>query len=295
MLTKGPDLQVGTEGLNLPSLVIAPGEVPSSGGQIDELDAEVWRDNMGAICAYATGSGGHHEMVLPGLARFSFDERAAVVRALADPSVDEGTVRDAFYRCVLPMALHVAGAEALHASAVRAAAGVVALCAVSETGKSTLAYGLSQRGYDLWADDVVVFDTEADPPAAFPTPFRLRLHSASAAMLGQATGGDGVGQALAMRRDPAPLAAIYVLERDSAGPPLVIEPLSPVHAFSALLSHAYCYSLRDRERKRRMLGHYLELTQRVPVCRLRFQPGLERLPALLDRLERLIAPTQVRD
>ena len=47
------------------------------------------------------------------------------------------------------------GWEALHASAVLSPQGVVAFCAGSGTGKSTIARGLSERGYQLCADDAV--------------------------------------------------------------------------------------------------------------------------------------------
>jgi hypothetical protein len=53
-----------------------------------------------------------------------------------------------------------------------------------------------------------------------------------------------------------------------------------------VLEHAYCFDLDESERKRTMMASYLELAARVPIYRVRMQPGLDRLPALLDRLER---------
>jgi hypothetical protein len=65
--------------------------------------------------------------------------------------------------------------------------------------------------------------------------------------------------------------------------------LSPVAAFTALLPHAYCFSLQDVPRKRRMMLHYLHLAKRVPAFEVHFQRGLEHLPAILDSIERAIA------
>src|SRR5829696_203522 len=84
--------------------------------------------------------------------------------------------------------------ETLHASAVVAPAGVVAFCARSATGKSTLAASLHRRGYDLWADDAVVWTPAGSRSLTFPvTP--PSTASALAAL---------------------PLIAIVVLERSAA-------------------------------------------------------------------------------
>jgi len=85
-------------------------------------------------------------MHLPGLATFRFDSQSCNVTAFVDSPDCPDSVLDAFRRAVLPMALQARGLEVLHASAVRTPRGVLALCAVAETGKSTLACGLSQRG-----------------------------------------------------------------------------------------------------------------------------------------------------
>ncbi len=70
------------------------------------------------------------------------------------------SIEDTYRRGVLPLVLQLRGHEVLHASAVSTASGLLVLCGVSGTGKSTFAYGLSRRGYPLWADDAVVLDIE---------------------------------------------------------------------------------------------------------------------------------------
>jgi hypothetical protein len=67
---------------------------------------------------------------------------------------------------------------------------------------------------------------------------------------------------------------------------VLIHRLAPSEAFLGLLTHAYCYSLEDAERNRRMMAQYLELAQAVPVFNVAFRPGFEILPSLLDAIER---------
>ncbi len=69
---------------------------------------------------------------------------------------------------------------------------------------------------------------------------------------------------------------------------MAVRRLPLPRAFAAVLANACCFSLREEERKRRMMHHYLELTARVPVWEVRFRPGLERLPAILDGIERAV-------
>jgi hypothetical protein len=218
---------------------------------------------------------------MPGVGSYCFRSGTEEVSAHPEPGVDRETVEDAFRRAVLPLAIQMLGREVLHASAVLGPRGVVALCAVSETGKSTLAYGLSRRGFRLWADDAVAFELAADGVSALPLPFALRLRPASVAFFGTAA------HELEEPDRPEDLAAILVLERAELLPEraVLVERFADGLAFPAVLAHAYCFSLDDDERKRRMMGAYMELVGRVPVYRVRFRPGLDRLGRVVDALD----------
>jgi hypothetical protein len=258
---------------------------------------EVWRDLDGRIAALAERRDGTLRLSIPGVALYELGAGSAVVRALADDESDRHRVIDQFYRTVLPLALQARGYEALHASAVRGPAGVIALCATKESGKSTLAYALGERGYSVWADDAVVFRAGAEGVAALEVPFDLRLRPESAAHFGQSRHVPGTRA----RRDgrepitlaPAPLAALFVLERsrDPAGPNVAPRSrrLTGGAAFTALLTHAYSFGIDEPERRQRMVEQYLALAARVPVHELRYGTGLEQLPAILDELERALA------
>ncbi len=166
-----------------------PGSVPCARIAVPP-DLEVWQDNNGSICAYGYVADGYGWMDLVGTGKFRFDRQNREVTAFALPDVSPDLVRDAYSHAALPMALHFFGCEVLHASAVRTIRGIVAFCAFSETGKSTIASAFALRGYSLWADDAVAIDgSDTDHGGvALETlclPFSLRLRHASAQYLGE--------------------------------------------------------------------------------------------------------------
>jgi hypothetical protein len=179
----------------------------------------------------------------------------------------------------------------LHAGAVLGPEGVVALCARSQTGKSTLSRALAGRpGRALWGDDAVAFSTAGDGVEALPLPFALSLRPASAAhFAGSPDAPRAAGDA------PAPLAAVLVLARADGDrePVAAARRIPPADAFTAVLEHAYCFDLEGTSRRRDTAEQYLDLVTRVPVFELRFRTGLQHLEAILDEVERAIAPDAV--
>ena len=155
----------------------------------------------------------------------------------------------------------------------------------SGTGKSTLAYALSRRpGVALWADDAVAFDVSSTEVAALPLPFSLRLRPASARYFGREDRPVVTG---AVHDARAKVATVFVLER-SAEPDSEVEVhrLTDVHAFTAVLEHAYCFSL-EGDHKRDTSEAYLSLVTRVPVYSVRFPGGTDLIPTIVDELVRL--------
>jgi hypothetical protein len=259
-------------------------------------EVTVWHDNDGAVAAYGHTVGGDHWLHLPGLVSFRFAPGREEITAVPVPSATRELVTDAYRRVALPMALQAAGLEVLHSSAVLMSPGVVALCAVSTVGKSTVAYALGRRGHPLWADDAVAFEIRKHGAAALPLPFEIQLRRESRAFFGRertagaAPDGNPNGCPGSPLR-PTALAAVCLLSRlpSRARPrPVELRRLTPSDAFSAALAHAYCFDLDDVERRRRMLEMYLELAERVPIFELRFENGLDHLPAMVQSVEEAV-------
>jgi len=258
-------------------------------------DVEVWLDRDGDVVAQGYTVAGQHWLHFPGFASYRFGQTPGAITAIPAAATSADAVRDCHRRFVLPLALQALGIETLHASGVVIADGMVAFCGFPRTGKSTLAYGLHRRGYALWADDSVALHA-APKVEALPLPFRIRLRPTALAFFG-AEGlppppPDEPPDPRPPHGEPALLAAVFVLIRstsgeEGAGPR--VRRLPPAAAFHAVLSHAQCFSLRDRMRKQRMLELYLALAGQTPVLELRFEPGFDKLAAVLDVIEQAMS------
>lgn len=265
--------------MTLPGLPDLKVRTACSRSETREPPDEIWRELDGSVIASGWLRGGRREIAFPGLAIYEFSADQGSVIATPEPGAATPAIFDTYFRSVLPLVLQVRGAEVLHASGLIIGGGLVPLCAVSGTGKSTLARALSRRGHRLWADDAVVLDGTN----ALPLPFRVKLRTASQEWFSEPA------LSPVYRGLPAcPLRAICVLERDESSP-VRIHRLTQAAAFPQLLRHAYCFSLADRERRRTMLERYLRLAIGVPVFELRFRSGLSRLEEMADEIKRAVA------
>ena len=275
----------------VPRLVVLRAGDPAARMLPDLFASEprIWTDLDGRVCAYGYSADGRHSMRIPGVGSFYFEEDRSepVTVVSAGPSPD--LLEDVYLRMVVPMVLQVRGREVLHASAVLGPSGVAVFCAESRTGKSTIAYALSQRGYPLWADDVVSLDVD-EVITVLPLPFRVRLMPESASLLmgREHTEKQAFGEFHAAAAAPSPLAAILLLERGRGD--VEIERINPpTVAFPALLSHAYTFTVEGETRKRETIQNYLRVAARVPLFDVRLPTGLSDLGTTLDGLETSLA------
>jgi hypothetical protein len=259
----------------------------------DAVSAEAWRMPDGTVWGYSRLVDGERWLELPGVGSFHLHRRAREVTAFPEPGVDGDALRDAYRRIVVPIAFQAHGGEVLHASAVRGDLGVVAFCADSHGGKTTMAYAMGLRGYRVWADDAVAIDFSRGMISAVMLPFVLRLRpSAAQFFLGteRAADHDPSGIVEELRQDPgssAPLSAVFFLERvphDDASPPHVARMTSAA-AFTDVLPQAFCFTLADVERKGLMMRNYLDLSASVPFFRLSMPSGFERIDEVVASVE----------
>lgn len=193
---------------------------------------------------------------------------------------------------------HQRGVLPLHACAIRAGDGGLAIVGHSGAGKSTTATALVQRGHRLLGDDVLV----ADPDTGLAQPcfpmVKLWDSSRSALDIGQE------GQQAVSRKagkwhmpmlaafDPVsrPLSAIVHLRADpSAGRP-VLTRWPRAHAAAVLDAMTYRVCLADALHGRRhVLSAAVRLAARVPVWELVRTTDFADLPEMLDMLEGLVS------
>ena len=252
-------------------------------------EVAIWRDGQGSEYARAYSSDAASWIAWKNLATFAFAEGTADVRAWPEPDVPDDRVADVFERVVQPIVLQALGGQALHASAVAGDGGILAFCGVGHSGKSTVAFALGQRGYRQIADDAVVLKVSPERVAVQPLPFAPSLRPAS--RLHFDTQELAARGARVHRPDPAddgrPLKAVFILRQDDtlaapAGP----DRLSPVQAFSALLTHAHCFDETSTVHTRRLAEDYLTVAGQIPVMTLTYPPRFGQIERLMRLVER---------
>jgi hypothetical protein len=235
-----------------------------------------WLDVDGALVATGGADRERWWMHWPSLGTYVFGTDGPVV-AYPTPGSSHAALYDSFTRGVIPVVMLARGCEALHASGVDTGSGVVAFCARSGTGKSSLALALTLQGARLWADDTVVLQWAEDRVESMALPFPVRVDHHVREMLGR--------PADVRLADPGarqPLRQVYFLTRD-----VTIDPgrpkLDPVRGgsrFERLLAHAHPFELATDARRRVMVERLLRIAAAVPLYELRFAPSLEHLPLL---------------
>jgi predicted ATPase len=258
-----------------------------------EPEAEVWYDPNGQAAAYGYHANDYLWMHWPGLATYRFDSVSNYVLAYPTIKGRDHLVEDTYLRSVLPFVLQMRGWQVLHASGVETLSGVAVFCGESGVGKSTLVFGLTQRGYKSWADDAVALLLNEISPQSLRLPFRVRLLSNSIQYF-KLTGSsiNTIDKPSSADMSMAPLTAIFFLSRakyqDLHSKRSMIVRMKSDQAFSHLLQHAYCFMPDNAEFRKKLAEDYLELESAIPTYHLIIPEGLEHLPQVLDEIEQTL-------
>jgi hypothetical protein len=174
--------------------------------------------------------------------------------------------------------------EALHAGAVCAEGGAVAIAAAAGGGKSTLLAELLAGGYGLLSDDVVVLEPgRGGPPLAHPGPPLMTVPASTDPFPGEliAALAEERWVAVPVAPEAVPLQAVVILNRRRGGEGSlhrVADPLVPL--LSGLLRFP-----RTEERERARFELASAIAAAVPIWRL--DADLDLPPAALADLIRL--------
>jgi hypothetical protein len=272
----------------LPDLAIAEDTAVSvPPADLDASQVETVCDENGVVWALVWERGTTRFVHLPDVGTFALAPQATEVVATVRPDTPHESIVETYERFIAPIIRLVSGDEVLHASAVLTPSGVVAFCGDPDAGKSTLAYGLSLRGFEHWADDSVAVDLSDSRPRSIRLRTAPNLSQPSTAFFDtvptpRATAVTAATESL------APLRAILVLRRKEDPEPgraTRISRLRGGRAFDAIVQHAFRLRLhREDERRRRLVENYMALTASVPVYILELSWGFDRLPAVLHEL-----------
>jgi hypothetical protein len=277
----------------LPIFTILQTPPPHAAPSEHNAESEVWYDYAGVLRAIGHTVNSEPWIHVLGVATYHLAANHTVITAYPHSNASTNDIVDRYHRNTLPLALQLQGLSVLHASSVQNEHGVMGLCAFSMTGKSTLAYGLQERGYSLWGDDALVLVPGKQQIMSLPLPFRMRLREASAHhyQLSLAEAAPRWESATTQKAcsDLVPLRALVILARSEKQEAVVqATRLEPTGAYSALFDHLFMMHFIDETLRRKTLQSYLQLVAAVPVFRVTFRSGLEHLPRLLDTLEQLL-------
>lgn len=205
------------------------------------------------------------------------------------PGVSEAEGLVAFRQQVRPTMYQLAGACALHASAVTTPLGTLAFVGPSGAGKSTLAALLARGDWRLLSDDYVPLEREGPLVFAHPTSSRVRLRPATAEQLDEPGSWHWGKWAVDRPSQSDPSRLIGVYDIGEPGDVVTIQKLRGHDAVGCLAKNLHRMDPHDQELLRAELDHVLAVSQRVPVRRLvyprRFDIGDELQAALRADLE----------
>jgi hypothetical protein len=173
----------------------------------------------------------------------------------------------------LPFAAVLQGLEVLHASAVTVDGGAIAFAGPSGSGKTSLALDLCRRGGRFLSDDVLALEPGEDllvhPGAPVAGVDRAEAQRLLAAGVngGETLAGDEreTVERVTLSAGPAPLRAVFLLERRRDGP--AAPRFEPVGEAPALLASTFNLVLRESARLSRLLD----------VCARVAARGVERI------------------
>jgi len=281
---------VARAGEDLPPLAIdlrAPQQLEETWSGADGPPEWRGRQGDGRELAIERGRAGDVLFTYDELARFRLD--ADMRRLECAPGGPDLDWQRLLIGKVIPSISVMRGYEGLHAAAVQAPDGVVAIMAQSGSGKSTLALELMSRGWPLFADDTLMLREHAGEVRAHPgTPhMNLAADALEPRRLGETIGvlaGERWLAAHATAAEPRQVRMLCLLER-AAGQPLELQalPANPLALAPFMLGLSV-----DPQRRAGRFCLYSNLSESATLVRL--SAGLEHRPQqLADLIEQALA------
>ena len=249
-----------------------------------------WIDAAGKPFVWFYHREGGYQIRIRRMADFLVSPNADEIRCYPRQKIPAETIRQLFLEVVLPAALSRRGRLSLHASAVATPGGVIGFLGGGGQGKSTLAVGLSRRGFPLVCDDSMVLKQERDRTVVVPELAGVRLWPDSVAALFEEAGHDFPVTHTEKRRfsreepaaEPMPLVRLYMLESSPADRDIKIEKLSPDDALVELIKCSHMLDVTDKELIRMKFDELTVISNQIPFFRIEFPHDYSRLGELCE-------------
>ncbi|HYU35251.1 MAG TPA: hypothetical protein VEW48_24120 [Thermoanaerobaculia bacterium] len=220
-------------------------------------------------------------------------------RIIAHPAIDEAgpLIEIHLFGTVLSYWLERRGLVTLHASAVAVEGRAAVFATTHGGGKTGLAAAFLQAGHALLSDDLLPIEERHGSFFGRPGYPQMRMWPDEALHflagyehlpivhpeLSKRRVPAGSGGLGAFHDSPLPLAGIYLLERQETGESLDIIELSPRDALIELLRQSFSPQLVEAAGLQPARFDLLaRLVLAVPVKRLRYPSGFDRLPAVAE-------------
>lgn len=232
------------------------------------------------------------EVSTPGIARYEIRPTSIICRP--EPSCPDQLLELDVLGGILGTWMELNGLTVLHAAAISHGDRCVLFLAESGTGKSSLAASFVAAGHNLLADDLAAIAWVHALPCVRPAFPAMRLftdhleRTVGRALVGlepvvpgspkrwvPVGGRHGFG---AFAPGELPVARIYVCHRDDAAARARVETMPISRCVAELIRHSFVVrTMRDLGRSRARLAVIATLAERVPVVRLRYPSGFDRL------------------
>lgn len=225
----------------------------------------------------------------PGAGRFLV-RRGESVAIVPEPNVDLPLLRLYVQGMIFAALLHQRGLFVLHGSIVHIGGSAIGFLGPVGAGKSTLAAGFHARGYPVAADDNAAIDLRQSPPVVLPAFPSLKLYPEIASALGYKRAALRVMHGSQIKRahsiasgfhvKPAPLRAVYVLDRGAAPG---VRPLTTVETVVEMIRHSVPtrWGVAGDGRHLKMCS---QLAAVLPAFRVRTFGSLEEIPSIIDQI-----------
>jgi len=267
----------------------------------DVPDGNIWRDNAGRVSAFLSRLDGECRICFPQFASYIFSEAKACQEGIqivieSGPTSTRGQLVDGLMRNVVPLLLQSRGIQVFHASAIRLGDGIVGLCGSSFAGKSTLAYALQLRGYEVWADDALLISATNQDVRVLKDPLvKLRLRPEARKYFSVIESGssneirniDAEFELSLSDMKELPLKALCLLNRGSKeqAAEWCCNKINGHEALIQILSLANYYDLTDIDEHRRITESCLKVVSSAPIYKCHYRGGFEFIEAVVDEIE----------